>query len=580
MNNKLTILYERLSRDDDIDGLSNSIANQQMVLEKYAKEHRYEPFIHLFDDGVTGSRFDRPGFVKMIEQVESGNVARIVTKDLSRLGREHLRVGLYLEDFKERGIQYIAVNDGVDTQRGEDDFLPFRNIINEWYARDCSRKIKSIFKTRASEGKHISPNTPYGYVRSPEDKQQWIVEPESAAVVRRIFAMAIDGKGITHIAKILTDEKILSPSAHYDAIGDEQHHNYSDPYKWQATAVARILEKREYTGATVNFKSYKDSYKSKKRKKSAPEDMVIFPDTHEAIVDEATYETAQKCRRTIRRRPKSDIEPCRLTGLVYCYDCGSRMHHASHEDNRPGRSGKHNEYVCTKYRTQAGCSLHYIRVEVLEELILTTIREVCDFARDSEDEFVKKIREISATRQKSIVTENRKKITKAEKRQTELMSVVKKLLEANATGRIPDSHFDKMFAEYADEQEQLERSIAEWRTEIEDYEADSLKADGFIELVRRYTNFDELTTQMLNEFVDKIYIHEADKSSGKRVQQVDIHLTFIGHFIAPKEEIPLTPEQIEAERKEDERRANRREITRRYREKKKAKIAAEAAATA
>jgi len=572
-NTKMTILYERLSREDENIAESGSIANQKMVLEAYAQRNGLEPYYHVWDDGASGTNFQRPGWQQVLADIDSGKVGTLCCKDMSRVGRSYLEVGLFMESLREKGVRLIAVQDNVDTAKGEDDFTVFRNVINEWYARDCSRKIKSIFNAKAAEGKHISPNVPYGYYRDPEDKQKWLVDSDAAKVVQRIFQMIIEGKGIVRIAETLTAEKILNPSAHEETMGSDMRHRYSDPYKWGATEIARIIQRREYMGHTINCKTYKDSYKSKKRKKTPLDQQLVFENTHEAIVDAETWENANRLRRTIRREPKTEQEPNRLTGLLYCHECGGKMTHNRGVDRRPGHA-QHNEFECSTYRKNGTCSLHYIRVPVVEEIILHTIRSVSEYVRSSEAEFAEKIREVSVLQQSTAVKDNRKKIAKAQRRQEELMQIVKKLLEANATGRIPDSHFDKMFAEYADEQDTLDKSIAEWTQQIDEYEADELKADRFIALARRYTDFDELTTTMVNEFIDRVEIYEPDRSSGKRTQRVDVYLKFIGNFTAPVEEKVLTQEQIEAERKLEKKRADSRERQRRYRERLAAKKAA------
>ena len=573
---KLNILYSRLSRDDELQGPSNSIVNQQQLLQEYAERNGFTPYIHIQDDGFSGTNWDRPGWQEIISKIEADKVLTLITKDSSRMGRDYIRMGLYREMFREKGVRLIAVNDGIDTAHGDDDFTPFREILSEWYARDTSKKIRAIFKARASEGKHISPAVPYGYLRDREDKQKWIVDEAAAVIVRRIFNMVIEGYGVTQIARTLTEEKVPNPSAHSEMVGGEMRHRYTDPYIWRNTTIAVIIERREYLGHTINCKSYTDSYKSKKRKFTPKEELLIFENTHPAIISEEVWTNAQRLRRTIRRSPKGILPPCRLTGLLYCAQCGAKM---TYRTSAPGH-GEHNEYVCSKYRvgggTRSGCTQHFISVPIIEKLILDSIRMVSGFVRENETEFIEKVREAYAIQQTNTVKDCRKQIAKAEKRQGELVLVVKKLLEANVTGRIPDSHFDKMFAEYADEQNSLEKQIAELKERILSYEADSVRADKFIELARRYTDFKELSTAMLNEFVERVLIHETDKSTGKRIRKVDVHLNFIGHFTVPVEEIPLAPEEIESERKDEERKAKRREITRRYRERKKAKALASA----
>ncbi|MCL2050746.1 MAG: recombinase family protein [Lachnospiraceae bacterium] len=578
----LTILYSRLSVDDDRDGESGSIQNQKMLLETYAERNDLKPYIHASDDGYSGTGWDRPGWQKVVEEIEAGRVKNIVVKNLDRIGRDYLRVGLLMEMLTEKSITLIAVQDGIDTSRGEDDFTPFRAILAEWYARDCSKKIRAIFRAKEQDGKHVSPAVPYGYLRDKEDKQMWVVDEGAAVTVRRIFNMIIDGYGVAQIAKILTEEKVLNPSAHSQTVGGEMNHHYSDPHQWRSTTVATIIERREYLGHTINRKSYTDSYKSKQRKFTSKDEQLVFENTHPAIVSEEVWSNAQRLRRTIRRSPKSDMPPSRLTGLLFCKDCGAKM---TYRASAPGH-GDHNEFVCSRYRKQSTvyadregyCTQHYIRVPLVEEAILFTIKTVAKYVLKNEADFIERVRESSVIRQRESVKETRKKITKAEKRQGELIAVVKKLLEANATGRIPDSHFDKMFTEYADEQESLDKNIAEWKKQVADFDNDGTRADKFIELVKSYTEFTELSTQMLNEFIDKVYIHERDKTSRRAPRKLDIYLNFIGNISIPIDESDLV-EELSAEELEKLERQRQRanERCRAYRARKKERIAAEKA---
>jgi len=579
----LTILYSRISVEDDRDGQSGSVQNQKILLQTYAERNGLTPYVHIFDDGYSGTGWDRPGWQKVIEEIEAGRVQNLVVKNLDRMGRDYLRVGLYMEMFREKGVRLIAVHDGIDTSRGEDDFTPFRAILAEWYARDCSKKIRAIFRAKEREGKHVSPAVPYGYLRCKEDKQQWVVDEGAAAVVRRIFNMVIDGQGITQIARTLTEEKVLNPSTHSRVVGGEGNHHYTDPYQWRSTVVAAIIQRQEYLGHTVNCKSYTDSFKSKQRKFTPKDQLLIFENTHPAIISEEVWDNAQRLRRTIRRAPKSAMPPSRLTGLLFCKDCGAKM---TYRASAPGH-GYHNEFVCSRYRKQSVvyaeregyCTQHFIMAPLVEEAILFTIKTVAKYVLKNEPDFVERVRESSAIRQKESVKEARKKISKAEKRQGELIAIVKKLLEANATGRIPDSHFDKMFTEYADEQDTLDKNIAEWKKQVEDFENDGTRADKFIELVKCYTRFDELSTQMLNEFVDKVFIHEREGKSRSTPRKMDIHLRFVGNISIPIDESDLaeelTPKELE---KIELRRQRQNERCRAYRARKKARLAEEKAA--
>lgn len=585
MNTKLTILYERLSREDERENESVSIENQKAFLEEYAIRNGVTNFIHLTDDGWSGTRWDRPSYLKMIEEVERGNVAACIVKDMSRIGRDHLRVGLLLEQFRECGVRFIAVNDNVDSDKGMDDFTPFRNIINEWVARDTSRKIRAINDARTKDGKHVTGALPYGYLHDPQDRQKWILDEEAAPIVARIFQSIISGKTVTRIAEELTAEKIMTPNAHWKHIGESTSmgaHN-ADPYKWSTATVINLVKKQEYMGWCVLNKTIKENYKAK-RKAAAPEDMIIFKDAHPAIIDEETWNIVQRLRETRRRPERIGGEPNPLTGILYCADCGEKMYHKKGNTGRPNQP--HHEYVCSSYRHYSrSCTCHYIRVPVIEKLILTAIRRVSGYARENEAEFIQRVRETSVICQEAAVKESRKKISKAKRRRDEVSGLIKKLYEAYASGKIPEKHFSELLTGYDTEQETLDTEIAELQTAIDTYNTDSVRADKFIELVKRHTEFTELSASLLNEFVEKVIVHEAVKINGKREQTVDIYLNFIGKF-----DVPLTEEEQQEEapkrtsRKkprhemtEEQRQRERERDHRRYAQKVAAKKAAEEA---
>ena len=542
---KITALYERLSRDDELQGESNSITNQKHFLEDYARKNGFVNIRHFIDDGVSGTTFDREGFQSMIAEVEAGNVAVIIVKDMSRFGRDYLKVGFYTEVmFKEKGVRFIAINNGIDSSNQQDsDFTPFLNIMNEWYARDSSRKIQAIFKARMQEGKRVSPSVPYGYRRDPDDKQHLIIDPEPAAVVRRIFKLVLEGNGVNRIADILYADKILIPSAYAEKYYPENQHSKSfhDPIRWTNQTIIHILEKREYMGHTVLGKTISESYKTKKRRKATEDELMIFENTHEAIIDEETWNNVQRLIETKRRPKKNGAPPCRLSGLLYCADCGSKL---SHRYNSRNKYDADNSYGCSSYRQYTrNCTMHYIRVSVVEKLILETIREVSAYALSNEKEFVKKVREASDVQQEATMKEYRRRLGKAKRRHEELDDLVKKLYESFATGKIPEKHFDRLLSGYDNEQTTLEAEMQELQTGLDRYGADSVRADRFLELVKRYTDFSELTTPMLNEFIEKVVVHEADKSTGDRRQKVDIYFNFIGCFVPPKPEVILTAEE-------------------------------------
>ena len=577
---KITALYERLSRDDELQGESNSITNQKHFLEDYARKNGFVNIRHFIDDGVSGTTFDREGFQSMIAEVEAGNVAVIIVKDMSRFGRDYLKVGFYTEVmFKEKGVRFIAINNGIDSSNQQDsDFTPFLNIMNEWYARDSSRKIQAIFKARMQEGKRVSPSVPYGYRRDPDDKQHLIIDPEPAAVVRHIFKLVLEGNGVNRIADILYADKILIPSAYAEKYYPENQHSKSfhDPIRWTNQTIIHILEKREYMGHTVLGKTISESYKTKKRRKATEDELMIFENTHEAIIDEETWNNVQRLIETKRRPKKNGAPPCRLSGLLYCADCGSKL---SHRYNSRNKYDADNSYGCSSYRQYTrNCTMHYIRVSVVEKLILETIREVSAYALSNEKEFVKKVREASDVQQEATMKEYRRRLGKAKRRHEELDDLVKKLYESFATGKIPEKHFDRLLSGYDNEQTTLEAEMQELQTGLDRYGADSVRADRFLELVKRYTDFSELTTPMLNEFIEKVVVHEADKSTGDRVQKVDIYLNFIGAFTVPKMEAALTAEQEAREQRKLQARNREREQNRlrmqRYRARQKELAAA------
>ena len=562
---KITALYERLSRDDELQGESNSITNQKAFLEDYARRNNFQNIRHFTDDGVSGTTFDRKGFQSMIAEVEAGKVATIIVKDMSRFGRDYLKVGFYTEVmFKDKDVRFIAVNNGIDSDKQSDnDFTPFLNIMNEWYARDSSRKIQAIFKSRMEKGLRCSGSVPYGYRRDPEDKQHLIVDEELAAVVRRIFQMVIDGYGVMSIADALTADKVMIPSAYAKCNCPENNHSkgFHDPYRWSATTVGYILEKREYMGHTVLGKTISQNYKTKKRRKAEPEELMIFKNTHEAIVDEETWELAHRLRKTVRKPSYPDRPANPLTGLVYCADCGRKMTHRQPSPTKKKVYDADDAYVCGSYRQLTrDCTMHFIKTSALQDLILSAIREVSAFVHSDEKEFLHLVREETDAGIEKEIKEQKKRLHKAEKRIAELDILIKKLYEGNAIGRIPDKHFDRMLADYDREQSELEQTVSELQqaiaTQAQDYES----PQKFVALVKRYTDFSELTAPMLNEFIEKVIVHEATGDRAHRKQKVDIYFNFIGNFVLPKPEAPvLTAEQQEAERKKEERRQRERE---------------------
>ena len=586
-NEKLTILYERLSHEDGRENESLSIENQKAYLEEYALRSGFKNLVHRTDDGWSGTRWDRPGFLQMTEDISRGSVGQILIKDMSRLGRDHLRVGLFLEQLREMNVRLIAVAEGIDTAKGEDDFMPFRNILAEWHARDTSRKIRAIFGARTAAGNHVTGALPYGYLHDPKDRQKWIVDEEAAPVVKRIFRSVIAGKNIAKITEELTAERILTPNAHWKSIGERTSrgaHN-ADPYKWSSATVINILKKEEYMGWKVLNKTETENYKSKQRKPT-PENRLVFKDAHPQIIDEETWNIVQRLRGTKRRVYKPDGEPNPLTGILYCADCGAKMYHKRGTSGRPDHP--HHEYVCSGYRHYSkSCTCHYIRVEVVEQLILDAIRRASRYAIENEAAFIQRVREEAALQQEAAVRESRRKLTKGKRRREEISRLIKKLYESYAADKIPENHFSELLTGYDSEQKNLDAELERLQAEIDRYNTDSVRADRFLELVKRHTEFTELTPTLLNEFVEKVVVHEAVKIEGKRTMQVDIYLNFIGKFDLPEQEAAqaATPEKkrkkkLRREMSEEQREILRKRDKERYARKTAAKKAAEEAARA
>ena len=590
-NEKITALYERLSRDDEMVGDSNSIVNQKKMLEDYAKQNGYTNIEHFTDDGYSGGSFDRPDWKRMVAGIEDGSIGTVIVKDMSRIGRDYLQVGFYTEVmFKEKEVHFIAIANGVDNQKRESsEFAPFLNIMNEWYIRDSSRKVTTVLRARGMEGKHTTNNAIYGYRKSEEDKNQWVIDEEAAEVVRRIYRMSLEGKGPYEIARILSEEQIERPSYYLAKRGlgtCRSNNNTATPYVWRGATVRDILSKPEYMGHTVNFRSYKESYKDKRAKKTPKEDWVIFKNTQEAIVSEEMWNKVQELRKTVRRTDTvGEANP--FTGLLYCADCGAKMYNhrggAGRARNWKGElNGKRrpdrDEYNCSTYNLSRQsydkqCSQHYIRTEVVRKLVLETIKAVSDYVITNEEKFINRIYSSSRDKQKESIKSLKRKIAQDTKRVNELNMLMKKLYEDNISGKLSDKRFEFMLSEFENEQDTLEISMENAKAEIEKYESDTVRADKFIELVKRYTDFSELTTPMLNEFVEKILVHEADYSSGERVQEVEIYLNFIGKFELPVKE--PTAEEIAEHEKLKARRAKKAEYNRRYMEKRRKRIAEE-----
>ena len=591
-NEKITPLYERLSRDDELQGESNSISNQKKMLEDYARRNGLPNPTHFTDDGVSGTRFDRPGFLAMMEEVEAGRVEAIVIKDMSRLGRDYLKVGQVMEILRQRGVRLIAINDGVDSLKGDDDFTPFRNIMNEFYARDTSRKIRSVFKSKGMSGKHLTGTVIYGYLWD-EKREHWLVDEEAAAVVRHIFALAMEGYGPYQIATKLSEEKIEMPAVHLARYGEGVNKNktFADIYRWSASTVVEILKKREYLGHTVNFKTRKH-FKDKKSHYVDESEWTIFENTHEAIIDQETFDNVQRVRGNARRYPDGFGEAHPLTGLMYCADCGGKMYvHRTYNGKRVP------QYTCGQYGKYPIGSLcptqHRIKAEAVLTLIADMLRAIAEYSKNDRAEFIRTVQETQAAQQTADISKKRKRLAAAQKRAGELERLICKIYEDNALGKLPDARYEALDAQYAKEQDALNAEITELEKAVTGYEQSRKSAEKFIALIDKYENFDTLTNIMLNEFVEKILVHErARKGSQDTTQEVEIYFNFVGRYIPPAlQPVPLTPEEQEELRKKEERKdrlhqnylrrkanGKQKEWEERYNAKRKAQVEAAKAA--
>ena len=558
-NEKITALYERLSRDDfgkddDQQRESNSISNQKAMLEEFAARQGFTNIVHFTDDGISGTCFDRPGFLAMMKEVEAGNVEYLCIKDMSRMGRDYLKVGQIMEILRQRGVRLIAINDGVDSARGDDDFTPFRNIMNEYYARDTSRKIRSTFQSKGKSGKHLTGTVIYGYLWN-EARDQWLVDPEAAEVVKRIFAMTIEGYGPYQIASRLKEEKVLIPSAYLAQHGEGVNKNktFKDVYGWGSSTICNILEKREYLGHTINFKTRKH-FKDKKSHYVPEDEWTIFENTHEPIIDQQTFDLVQKIRGNVRRYPDGWGEAAPLTGLLYCADCGGKMY--VHRTNNGKRIS---QYTCSQYsKVPVGkpCTTqHRINEDVVLSLVSEMLKAIAEYAKHDRAEFVRVVQEAQSSQQTAEVKKQRIRLATAKQRVSELEVLLCKIYEDNILGKLSDSRYATLDAQYEKEQSELTAEISTLEKAVKSYEKHEKDADRFIALIDKYENFDKPTIAMLNEFIEKILVHERDrKGSIQTTQEVEIYFNFVGRFVPPAfGEAELTPEELEEIRKREER---------------------------
>ena len=553
---KITALYERLSRDDELEGESNSIVNQKKILEEYASKNNLTNIIHFTDDGISGTQFDRPGFMEMMNGVNTGNIGCIIVKDMSRLGRDYLKVGQCMEILRQKGVRLIAINDNVDSFYREDDFTPFRNIMNEWYARDTSRKIQSTFRSKGESGKHTASTPPYGYIKDEKDKDKWIVDEKAAQIVRRIFNLTMEGAGPYKIAKILEADKIDIPAYHQQKLGYGLHQskNFEYPYRWCSSTIASILKKKEYLGHTVNFKTRKH-FKDKKSKYVSEDKWLIFENTHEAIIDQETFDNVQRIRGNVKRYPDGWGEYHPLTGLMYCADCGSKMyvHRTNNYKNIP-------YYVCSNYK-KVPCgtlcpSAHRIKAEVVLNLIQETLKDIKNYLDEDNEAFIHSIQNEMEEKEKAHIEKKKIRLTESQNRLQELERLMCRIYEDMILNKIPNNRYEILNNQYETEQLTLSKEIKDLELVISRYEKETDKARKFISLISRYENFDNLTNTMINEFVKKIIIHERDrKGSQTSKQKIEIYFNFIGNYEVPKEELS---EEEQSKLEEKERKINER----------------------
>ena len=559
------------------------------MLEDYAKANGFTNCVHFTDDGWSGGSFDRPSWKRMIEGIEKGEIAAVLVKDLSRVGRDYLQVGFYTEVmFREKGVRFVAITNGVDSDKRESsEFAPFLNIMNEWYVRDTSRKITMVLKARGMSGKaHTTNRCCYGYKKSADNPDKWVIDEEAAEVVRRIFNMCLNGKGPYQIARELAEDKVERPEYYLGIRGrgvNIKSFDMEHPYMWRGGTVKTILTRMEYTGCTVNFRTKKESYKDKRPTKVDSSEWIIFEDTQEPIIDKHTWETVQKLLDTPRRKGVFE-ENNPLTGKVFCADCGAKMYHHRNAQGiwkknyfKAGEMIYHapeDRYDCSnnirgRQRYEKLCCSHSVTTKALETLVLETIKRTCDYAVENETEFREKVCNISEEQQGELSVRLEKRLAKKQKRVSEINRLIKKLYEDNISGKLNDKRFNAMLSDYESELEVLEADIDRDNAELEGMSAKKTDVDVFMELVKKHTTFEELTPAILNEFVDKIMVYKAVGSGANRTQNVDIYLNYIGRFVVPEVVVELTEEEKLAEAKRQEKLEKKRASNRKYMARKR-----------
>ena len=521
----ITALYPRLSHEDELQGESNSISNQKRILETYAKQNGFSNLRWYTDDGYSGANFQRPGFQAMLADIEAGKVGTVIVKDMSRLGRNYLQVGMYTDMiFPQRGVRFIAINDGVDSAQGDNVFAPLRNIFNEWMVRDTSKKIKAVFRSKGMSGKPITSQPVYGYLKGEDGR--FIVDEEAAPVVKQIFSLCLAGNGPTKIARVLTEQQIPTPGTlEYRRTGSTRRYYPDYPYKWATNTIVHILERKEYLGHTVNFKTYKQSYKSKKTCCNPKEKQLVFENTHEAIIDADTWERVQELRKN-KRHPTRTGKTNMFSGIVRCADCGEKLYYCTSKNFE----ARQDHFVCSTSRLKgkAVCSTHFIRAVVLEQGVLAHMRLTIACVANHEEQFRKAMGAKQKAEAKKELAAKRRQLTQAERQIEELDRLFKRIYEDNVGGKLSDSRFQMLSDDYEQEQEKLREKLLRLNEEISEQEEQSENIDRFISKVRKYLNLDELTPAVLNDMVKAVYVHAPDKSKGYREQQIDISYDLVG----------------------------------------------------
>ena len=528
----ITALYARLSKDDDLVGDSNSIVHQKEILAKYAKEHDFTNIEFYVDDGFSGTNFNRPDFQRMMTDAEEGKISTVIVKDMSRFGRDYIMVGYYTEIyFSNLDIRFIAINDNVDSNiQTENDLTPFKNVFNEWYARDTSKKIRAVFKAKGNSGKHLSTNPPFGYKKDPNDKDKWIIDDEAAATVRRIFQMYVDGYRISEIGHKLTEEKVETPILYYMNRGIKTNARSEYPEIWDLMSIKYILSQTAYAGHTVNFQTAVKSYKTKKQIRLPKEDWIIYRNTQEPIIDEKTFETVQQMRKVKRARTKYN-EPNMFSGLLYCADCGNHL-----TIQRVARNRKMDNFSCATYRKKKKglCSCHRILVSDLETIVRGDLQKVCEYVFLHEKEFTDEYLSGSKRETVKFQAKTKAELKRLSERQEEIGKIIRKLYEDNVCGRITDERFDFLAKSYEDEGNELKTKIQEFKNALASSVQDEKKLSKFLKVVKSYTKIEELTPEILNSFIEKIYIGETEKYDGRKMQEVEIIYKFVGAINLPQ----------------------------------------------